>query len=87
DHLTIFNYIYDKDNEVTESLTDNEILKIVKSKNREKEEKERDPIKIKLEFGEVEEKVKALRKLHKRVRLNIVKNLKQTDLNYFLNTE
>ncbi|CAG8796309.1 3864_t:CDS:1, partial [Cetraspora pellucida] len=39
------------------------------------------------EFGEVEEEVKVLRKLHKRVKLNIIKNLKQTDINSFLNAE
>ena len=34
-------------------------------------------------FGGVEEEVKILRKLHKRVRLNIVKNLKQVDLHRY----
>ena len=35
------------------------------------------------EFGEVSEELKVLRKLHKRVKLLIVQNLKQVDLHYF----
>lgn len=35
------------------------------------------------EFGEVNEELKGLRRLHKRVKLLIVKNLKQIDLHYF----
>ena len=35
------------------------------------------------EFGEVEEEVQILRKLHKRVRLNVINNLKQADLHYY----
>ena len=34
-------------------------------------------------FGSIEEEVKILRKLHKRVWLNIVKNLKQVDLHRY----
>ena len=38
------------------------------------------------EFGEVNEKLKVLKGLHKRVKLLIVKNLKQDDIhNYFYN--
>ncbi|GES75604.1 hypothetical protein GLOIN_2v1477797 [Rhizophagus clarus] len=38
-----------------------------------------------LEFGEVNEELKVLRKLHKKVKLLIVKNLKQLDLHHFHN--
>src|ERR1043165_7957872 len=37
------------------------------------------------EFGEVNEELKVLRRLHKRVKLQIIKNLKQVDLYYFNN--
>ncbi len=37
------------------------------------------------EFGEVGEELKVLRRLHKQVKLLIVKNLKQVDLHYFNN--
>ena len=38
------------------------------------------------EFGEVNEELKVLRGLHKRVKLLIVKNLKQADIhNFFYN--
>ena len=37
------------------------------------------------EFGEVNEELKALRRLYKWVKLLIVKNLKQVDLHYFNN--
>lgn len=35
------------------------------------------------EFGEVNEELKVLRKLHKQIKLLFVKNLKQVDLHYF----
>lgn len=35
------------------------------------------------EFGEVNEELKILRRLHKKVKVLIVKNLKQVDLHYF----
>jgi hypothetical protein len=35
------------------------------------------------EFGEVNEELKILRRLHKQVKVLIVKNLKQVDLHYF----
>ncbi|CAG8615107.1 8179_t:CDS:2 [Funneliformis mosseae] len=35
------------------------------------------------EFGEVSEELKVLRKLHKRVKLLIVQNLKQVNFHYF----
>jgi hypothetical protein len=35
------------------------------------------------EFGKVNEEVKVLRKLHKKVKLLVVENLKQVDLHYF----
>jgi hypothetical protein len=35
------------------------------------------------EFGEVSEELKILKKLHKRVKLEVVNNLKQVDLHYF----
>ncbi len=38
-----------------------------------------------LEFGEVNEELKVLKRLHKKVKLLIVKNLKQLDLHYFHN--
>jgi hypothetical protein len=34
------------------------------------------------EFGEVDEELKVLRRLHKQVKLLIIKNLKQVDLHY-----
>ncbi|CAI2198522.1 17881_t:CDS:1, partial [Funneliformis geosporum] len=37
------------------------------------------------EFGKVNEELKALRKLYKRIKLLIVKNLKQVNLHYFNN--
>ena len=37
------------------------------------------------EFGEVNEELKVLRRLHKQVKLFVVKNLKQVDLYYFNN--
>ncbi|CAG8709997.1 16320_t:CDS:2 [Funneliformis mosseae] len=40
-----------------------------------------------LEFGEINEEIKILRNLHKRVKLMAVKNLKQVDLHYFENRE
>ena len=36
-----------------------------------------------LEFGDVNEELKVLRKLHKKVKLLVVKNLRQVDLHYF----
>ena len=35
------------------------------------------------EFGDVNEELKVLRKLHKKVKLLVVKNLRQVDLHYF----
>ena len=35
------------------------------------------------EFGEVNEDLKVLRKLHNQVKLLVVRNLKQVDLHYF----
>ena len=37
------------------------------------------------EFGEVNEELKVLRRLHKQVKVLIVKNFKQVDLHYFQN--
>ncbi|CAG8808580.1 21982_t:CDS:2, partial [Racocetra persica] len=67
DHLTAFDYIHAENEEVNEGLTEEEILEIVKSKDKEEEEEEQreDLVEEGPEFRNVEE-VKVLRKLYKR---------------------